>query len=112
MKIKINVNDEEKIVELFQVTYECAPERFKSLRISEGSYPTGLNLDFEDEIAIIKDDFLVDLKSDIQSLKDMMVNIETTNKDGQSTIKNNWFHFPAGTLILDVVNWIDDISGI
>lgn len=107
MQVKIHLGDTSKIVELFQVTFECAPDRFKSLRLSEGAFPDYVELDFKDEVPVFKEDFLVNKNEDLQTIKNMFANVKVTESDGGRYLKENWFCFPSGTPILEVVDFID-----
>lgn len=97
MKINIHVDNQIKTVELFQVTYETQPDRFKSLRISKGTYPSNALLDYKDASAVIEKDFVVDEASFDEALSllsnDLFIDFNDT-----LVLKNNWFCFEKGTL--------------
>ncbi len=98
MKIKIYVNNESIVVDLFEVTYEDEEDRFKSLRLSKGTYPKHKNLDFKNEIPEIKNDFYLNEDGYIEVLEmSKFLKYDSDNK-----LINNWFCFKEGTERKDI----------
>lgn len=98
MKIKIYVDNEEKIVEHYEVCFEVAEDRFKSLRINNGHYPENSSLDYKDKTAFIIEDFIVDhSKEGMEELKSAFNMIKTEKQDDTLVIKEPWFGFKKHT---------------
>lgn len=100
MKIKIYVNNEAKLVELFEITYETAPDRFKSLRLSNGIYPNHTFLDYKDLEVSIKSDFLhIENEEELRQLHEMYKHVQF---DEDKKLINNWLGYKEGTLQSDI----------
>lgn len=110
MKIKIYINKEPIVVELYEVTYEYKPDQFKSLRLSNGTYPDFVDLDYKDNVPKILPDFFVS-GNDISELFDMFSKVKT--KEDSSTkgvvIDENWMCFQKGTPVIYIQMFLKNL---
>jgi hypothetical protein len=82
MKIRVYIDNKETILELFNITFEVSEDRFKSLRLSHGSYPDIAILDYKDQVVEIRDDFIVNKEDVLTEMKEHFKYIKSTlNKD-------------------------------
>lgn len=102
MKIRVYINNESQILELFNVCYEVQPDRFKSLRLSHGHYPDNVMLDYEDQEVEIRDDFIVDPEDLKSELKEHRRFLKTEVVNDIQVLKENWFCWKKGTPVSDI----------
>ncbi|MBM25454.1 MAG: hypothetical protein CL760_07205 [Chloroflexi bacterium] len=110
MKIKILLEDKtEKIVDLFEITYECSPDRFKSLRLSNGAFPDNVILDYKDQSVTIPKDFLAGSENE-----DIVDFLEHANQflslETGSVLTKNWFCYPKGHSLSDLMFFVQGLS--
>lgn len=111
MKLNVYIEGKKHTVELFNITYECSKERFRSLRASKGSFPSWAILDIEDLDVEIKNDFYIETdehKSEIIEMSKQIVTIE--NENFEKVLEDNWFCFDAGQPLSVVEEFIQIIS--
>lgn len=95
-----------KTVSLFEIVYECEPERFKSLRLSKGSFPSNVVLDYKDHVVSFEQPFL----SDLNDIDELVEWFELLNFDGSNQLKTNWFIWNKGTKKEVISRYIENIK--
>ena len=107
MKIKVYINEKPTTIEPYQICYEVYPNRFKSLRLSSGQYPSIEKLDYNDKEIKIKEDFLDEMnKSELKELLEILRIVELKNDD---TLKNNWFGFKEDEKFDNIYQYIQKL---
>lgn len=97
MELNIYVNYERQTVQLFEITFEEKEDRFKSLRLSKGTYPDNVDLDYKDQSVDFKSDFLANPKEDYETLQEFYASLMWKTVEDEEVLDSNWFCFKKGT---------------
>ncbi len=108
MQIRVYIDNEPQILELFNVTYEESDNRFKSLRLSHGHYPDNIFLDYKDQTVEIRNDFIVNPEDLEGEMEEHQAHLKTTFLDDVEVLKENWFCWSRGTPIFDIQYFINE----